>query len=67
MKSKGYTFPLLMNGDPIAQVYRAVPVPTVYLLDRTGTIVYQARGRVLVDTDTRELRKNIEQLLAKEK
>lgn len=66
MKSKGYTFPLLMDGDPLAQVYRATPVPTVYLLDRTGTIVYQARGRVLVDNDARELRKNIEQLLAKE-
>lgn len=67
MKSKGYTFPLLMDGDPVAQAYNAAPVPTVYLLDRTGTIVYQARGRVLIDTDARELRKIIEQQLGQEK
>lgn len=44
MKRKKFTYTLLMEGDAVARQYRAIGLPTIYVIDTKGTIVYAATG-----------------------
>jgi thiol-disulfide isomerase/thioredoxin len=44
MKSKGYTYGLLLQGDPVARAYNVAGIPTFYVIDGNGVIVYSAVG-----------------------
>jgi thiol-disulfide isomerase/thioredoxin len=39
-KSKGYTYPIALKGTNIANDYRVVEFPTVYLIDKTGKVIH---------------------------
>lgn len=42
----GVTFPILIDGDdyPVSRSYGIEATPTVYLIDRDGTVVWQGMG-----------------------
>lgn len=44
MKSKSYTYGLLMKGDDVAQAYHVPGLPTFYVIDGEGRVVYTAVG-----------------------
>lgn len=44
MKRKGYTYPLVLNGDKIAKEYKVQEFPTIYLIDKNGTIIHAEHG-----------------------
>src|SRR6185295_17908443 len=44
MKRFGYTYPLLLSGDPVAESYRAVMLPTLYLIGKDGRILHAESG-----------------------
>lgn len=44
MKRKGYRYQILLNGDATAKLYKAIRLPTLYLIDRQGKIVYRQSG-----------------------
>jgi thiol-disulfide isomerase/thioredoxin len=44
MKEKGYTYGLLLNGETVADAYRAGTLPTIYVLGPDGRVVYGDAG-----------------------
>lgn len=44
MKRKGYTYNLLLNGDEISELYKAVQLPTLYVIDAAGRIIHAEYG-----------------------
>jgi thiol-disulfide isomerase/thioredoxin len=44
MKSKGYTYGLLLNGDQVANSYFVSGLPTFYVIDGRGIVVYADVG-----------------------
>jgi thiol-disulfide isomerase/thioredoxin len=44
MNSKGYSYGLLLNGETIAASYGVRSLPTCYVLNEEGVVVYASRG-----------------------
>lgn len=44
MEDKGFTYPLLLNGEDITDDYTVTGFPTVYVIDRDGTVLYVEDG-----------------------
>lgn len=44
MKSKDYTYGLLLDGDKVASSYQVGGIPTFYVIDREGRVAYSASG-----------------------
>lgn len=44
MAEEGYTYTLLLNGDPVADEYLVTGIPTFYVIGRGGDILFAARG-----------------------
>ncbi len=44
MKEKGYTYPLLLNGDDVAEEYGIPGIPTTFVIGRDGKILYGQVG-----------------------
>lgn len=44
MKRMKYTYGLLLKGDATAKAYKAVMLPTVYVIDKQGKIAYRQSG-----------------------
>jgi peroxiredoxin len=44
MKRKGYTYNLLLNGDDVAELYKAVQLPTLYVIGDDGKIIHAEYG-----------------------
>ncbi len=44
MKDKGYTYGLLLEADEVATAYRVSGIPTFYVIDREGRVLYAASG-----------------------
>ncbi len=44
MKRKGYTYTLLMKGDEVAAAYKAVMLPTLYVIGPDGKVVHAEFG-----------------------
>ena len=44
MKRQGYTYEILLSGDPVAESYRAVMLPTLYVIGRDGKIRHAESG-----------------------
>lgn len=44
MKNKGFTYKLLLNGDAAAEIYRAITLPTLYVIGADGLIVHAETG-----------------------
>jgi len=44
MKSKDYTYTLLLNGDKVADDYRVSGIPSFYVIDPRGRVAYAASG-----------------------
>jgi thiol-disulfide isomerase/thioredoxin len=44
MRSKGYTYGLLMEGDAVSKAYHVPGLPTFYVIDAKGVIVYSSIG-----------------------
>lgn len=62
MREKGFTYPLLLNGDAVAKRYQIVGIPTFVVIDRAGREVY--RGSGFNKTMERQLTAAIEKALA---
>lgn len=45
MKEKGYTYTLLLNAEETAKAYKVVNLPTLYIVDANGQIIYRATGQ----------------------
>lgn len=43
-KRKGYTYNLLLNGDDVADLYKAVQLPTLYVIGFDGKIIHAEYG-----------------------
>jgi thiol-disulfide isomerase/thioredoxin len=44
MKSKGFTYGLLLKGEEIAKAYRVDTLPTVYVIGADGKIIFRSVG-----------------------
>jgi thiol-disulfide isomerase/thioredoxin len=44
MKRFGYTYGILLSGDPVAESYRAVMLPTLYVIGKDGKILHAESG-----------------------
>jgi thiol-disulfide isomerase/thioredoxin len=44
MKRSGYTYGLLLKGEQAAAVYRVSKLPTLYVINREGTIIHRLSG-----------------------
>jgi thiol-disulfide isomerase/thioredoxin len=44
MKRSGYTYGLLLKGEGVAQGYRVVSLPTLYVIGVDGTVIHRLRG-----------------------
>jgi hypothetical protein len=44
MKRFGYTYGILLSGDPVAESYRAVMLPTLYVIGTDGKILHAESG-----------------------
>lgn len=40
MKEKGYTYSLLLKGETVADAYHASTLPTIYVIDPDGRILF---------------------------
>jgi peroxiredoxin len=65
MKRKGYTYNLLLNGDNVAELYKAVTLPTLYVIGVNGEIIHAEYG--YRDSAKEELISVIEEYLKKQK
>lgn len=62
MKDQKFTYMLLLKGDGVAQSYNVQSIPTMYIIDKQGTIRHSELGAV-PDLDTK-LETTIKKLLA---
>jgi thiol-disulfide isomerase/thioredoxin/outer membrane lipoprotein-sorting protein len=44
MKDNNYNYKLVLKGDQVAQTYKVEGIPTLYLLDKEGKIVFSQSG-----------------------
>lgn len=44
MKRKGFNYNLLLNGDEVAEIYKAVQLPTLYVIGTDGRIIHAEYG-----------------------
>lgn len=44
MKDNGYNYKLLLNGDQVATNYKVEGIPTMYVIDKNGKIVFGQSG-----------------------
>jgi thiol-disulfide isomerase/thioredoxin len=44
MQEKGFSYKLLLNGDDVAKTYNVTGIPTLYLIDTNGNILYGEVG-----------------------
>lgn len=44
LKARGHTFTLVRDGDAIAELYGVKGTPGLFLVDRSGTVVYKRSG-----------------------
>jgi peroxiredoxin/outer membrane lipoprotein-sorting protein len=44
MKDNNYTYHLLLSGDQVATTYKVDGIPTMYVIDKTGKIVFAQSG-----------------------
>lgn len=44
MKEKGYTYPLLLNGDDVAEEYGIPGIPTTFVIGQNGRVLYAGVG-----------------------
>jgi len=44
MAENGYTYPILLGGDEVAQAYFVEGIPTFYVIDPDGRVAFQAVG-----------------------
>jgi hypothetical protein len=44
MKSKGYTYGLLLKGDDVAKAYKAVQLPVLYVIGNDGRVLHAETG-----------------------
>jgi peroxiredoxin len=44
VKSKGYTYPIVLNGHNITKDYKVQVFPSVYLIDKKGNIIHAEYG-----------------------
>lgn len=65
MKRKGYTYNLLLNGDDAAELYKAVQLPTLYVIGSDGKIIHAEYG--FRENAEQELTAVIEQYLKSHK
>lgn len=63
-KDQGYTYTLLLNGDPVARAYGVSGIPAFFLIDRDGNLAWRASGWGPGSKD--RMKKAIEDALAKE-
>ena len=61
MNSKGYNYGLLLNGEAIGSSYAVRSLPTCYVLNKEGVVVYASRG--FKPLDEAALRRAIEAAL----
>jgi thiol-disulfide isomerase/thioredoxin len=62
MRTNGYTYPILLNGDAVAAAYGVSGIPAFMVIDRAGRLVYRAAG--FDQRGERQLTKAIEKALA---
>lgn len=43
-KRKGFTYPIVVNGETISKSYKIVQFPGVYIIDKTGKIIHAEHG-----------------------
>ncbi len=67
IKKKGYTFLVLLDSDGsvTSNSYRAIGIPTTYLIDKQGMVVGKAEGAR--DWDSKESFRLIEEILKNSK
>lgn len=65
MKQRGYTYNLLLNGDEVAELYKAVQLPTLYIIGTDGRIIHAEYG--FRDDAKKELTLLIERYLKSQK
>jgi hypothetical protein len=44
MKDKGYTYGLLLGGNEVADLYKLDGLPTFYVINSAGKVVYASTG-----------------------
>lgn len=44
MLENGYTYPMVINGDAVAQEYFVEGIPTFYVIDQNGNVAFHAVG-----------------------
>jgi len=44
MLENGYTYPMVINGDEVAQEYFVEGIPTFYVIAPDGTVAFHAVG-----------------------
>ena len=44
MKSKGFTYGLLLNGDEVSRTYRVIGIPVFYIIGPDGKVVHASTG-----------------------
>jgi thiol-disulfide isomerase/thioredoxin len=44
MRTGGYTYPILLNGDAVAAAYEVSGIPAFVVIDRAGRLIYRAAG-----------------------
>ena len=47
VKTKGYTYPIALNGKLIAKDYKVTQYPTIYIIDKKGRIIFAGPGEEL--------------------
>lgn len=65
MMRKGYIYNLLLNGDDVAELYKAVQLPTLYVIGSDGKIIHAEYG--YKDNTREELTSLIERYLKAQK
>jgi thiol-disulfide isomerase/thioredoxin len=61
MKSKKYTYGLLLKADKIAEAYKVSGIPTFYVIDPDGKVVYASSG--FMPDNEKELSKIIDKAI----
>lgn len=62
MKEKKYTYNLLLNGDEVAEEYKLEGLPTFYVIDTKGRVIYASSG--FLPEKEKEISKVIERAIA---
>jgi hypothetical protein len=44
MKRMGYSYPILLSGGNVGQIYKVKLIPSLYVIDHNGKIFYRQAG-----------------------